>query len=101
MDPFSLNLKVNRLYTKLVGSCLFLSLDRDILSGMDIEAITSGFRGGGRRGGGRRGRCPPPFEIPKRVFKEGSRCAPPPLSTNPGSAPGNRAIGLGPRTPRA
>ena len=55
--------------------------------------------------GGRRGRAPP-FEIPKRVFKEGARplrppplkfqsgssnrtaAAPPPLSTNPGSAPG-------------
>ena len=39
---------------------------------------TSGFRGGGRRG-----RAPPPFEIPKRVFKEGQRGrtppAPPPL----------------------
>ena len=38
---------------------------------------TSGFRGGGRRGRA------PPFEIPKRVFKEGQRGrappAPPPL----------------------
>ena len=31
---------------------------------------------------------PPPFEIPKRVFKRDRRCAP--LSTNPGSAPGHR-----------
>ena len=61
-------------------------------------------------GGGAQGARAPPFEIPKRVFKEGQRgwtppappllkfqrgssngtatAPPPPLSTNPGSAPG-------------
>ena len=88
-----------------------------------LRLITSGFGGGGRRGrvppfwnskeglqgGSKRAHapCAPPFEIPKRVFKEGQRgrtppappfwnskeglqtgppLRPPPLSTNPGSA---------------
>ena len=46
-------------------------------------------------GGGGAGGVRPPFEIPKRdppksrcaCGARGSRCAPPPLSTNPGSAP--------------
>ena len=60
--------------------------------------ITSGFRGGGPQGA----HAPPPFEIPKRVFKRDppKTFAPaaltvataPPLSTNPGSAPGHCLI---------
>ena len=54
-------------------------------------------------GGGAQGaRAPPPFEIPKKVFKRDPpktfapaalavAAAPPPLSTNPGSAPEHRA----------
>ena len=54
------------------------------------DIVTSGFRGGA-------GGAPPPFEIPKRVFKRDppktfapvalAVTAAPPLSTNPGSAP--------------
>ena len=60
----------------------------------NITTTTSGFRGGGAQGArappfeipkrvfkeGQRGRmppAPPPFEIPKRVFKRDRRCAPP------------------------
>ena len=89
--------KFLRLQVKYPGFSHFVAFD--------VGVSTSGFRGGAQ------GRAPPPpFEIPKRVFKEGQRGrtppAPPPLwnskeglqtgpplrppSTNPGSAPGLR-----------
>ena len=82
-------------------TCIFIVSSLYLHQPIRLIIVTSGFRGGGAGGAppfeipkrvfkeGQRGRTPPapPFEIPKRVFKRDRRCAPPPLSTNPGSAP--------------
>ena len=92
----------------VVSSRPDLGWRRPVVSRAHYTLADSGGGGGGGGAGPAGGARPPPFEIPKRVFKEGQRgrtppapppllkfqrgssngtAAAPPLSTNPGSAP--------------